>query len=190
MFGVRSLTRHWSAGLFAAVDHSTYLNMDWSLSLYPAIEYNIFPWEMSHRKIFTLGYYLGWQYVDYHEKTIFDKTAEHLFGQKLKLLVELKQPWGEMDAGIDLSHYFHDLRYYKVEIEFDVSVRLSRFLSLYMENNIDSIHDQLYLPQGGATREDILLKRKRLETGYDIRSQIGIRFTFGSIYNAIVNQRL
>jgi len=51
------------------------------------------------------------------------------------------------------------------------------------------IHDQLSLPAGGATQEEILLHRQELETAYSYWGSMGISYTFGSIYNNIVNPR-
>ena len=129
-------------------------------------------------------------YSDYSEETIYDKSYEHLWGQKVGVKLELTQPWGELDTGIDFSNYFHDFRYYKVDMEFDISIRLTKYISFKVEIDAESIHDQLYLPKEGASRDDILLKRQRLETDFDIQTQIGLRFTFGSIYNTIVNERM
>jgi len=114
LFGVRTLTRHWSAGLFFEGEHTTYRNVDLQSTVYPAIEYNFFPWEESHRKIFTVGYYFGYQYVDYHETTLYDKSYEHLLGEKASLTLELKEPWGELDVEIDFSNYFHNLKFYRI----------------------------------------------------------------------------
>jgi len=51
------------------------------------------------------------------------------------------------------------------------------------------IHDQINLPKGGATDEEILLKRKELETNYRYYFHMGLSYTFGSIYNNVVNPR-
>jgi hypothetical protein len=51
------------------------------------------------------------------------------------------------------------------------------------------IHDQLGLPKGGASTEEILLQTKRLSTQYTYYSSFGLSYTFGSIYNNVVNPR-
>ncbi len=43
--------------------------------------------------------------------------------------------------------------------------------------------------KGGAPPEQILLKKKELETQYSYYSQVGLTYTFGSIYNNVVNPR-
>lgn len=186
---VRSLTSHWSLGLFSNVVHSTYTNLDAQFSFAPAIEYNFYPWKLSNRKIFTIGYYLGYRYNDYIKEILYDKISEQLFYHNVGIKLEFVQPWGELDAEIVYSQYFHDSRYYKLESEFDVSLRITTGLSLFLETNAESVHDQLYLPKLDASLEDILLRRRRLATNYDNRFEIGIWFTFGSIYNNIVNHR-
>jgi hypothetical protein len=51
------------------------------------------------------------------------------------------------------------------------------------------MHDQLALVKGGATREEILLKRKELASTYTYFTYFGLSYTFGSIYNNVVNPR-
>ena len=51
------------------------------------------------------------------------------------------------------------------------------------------VHDQMYLPKGNASLEDVLLRRRKMATDYEIRIEFGIQFTFGSIYNNVVNER-
>lgn len=45
-------------------------------------------------------------------------------------------------------------------------------------------------PKGDASDEEVLLQRRALETGYRYGTSIGLRYTFGSIYNNIMNPRL
>jgi len=41
----------------------------------------------------------------------------------------------------------------------------------------------------GASLEEILLRRRELETSYYYYFSIGLSYTFGSIYNNVVNPR-
>jgi hypothetical protein len=45
------------------------------------------------------------------------------------------------------------------------------------------------LEKQGATAEEILLRQKQLNTAYELAGNIGITYTFGSIYNNVVNPR-
>ncbi len=51
------------------------------------------------------------------------------------------------------------------------------------------IRNQVNLPASGASDEDILLRLRQLETSYRYYTYIGLRYTFGSIHNNIVNPR-
>jgi hypothetical protein len=45
------------------------------------------------------------------------------------------------------------------------------------------------LPRRGATAEEVLLRLRRLQSGYEYDLQVGLTYTFGSIFNTIVNPR-
>jgi hypothetical protein len=187
---IKSLTSKWSAGLFGDYSAITYMNIKHSYELAAAAEYNIFPWDISNRKIFTLEYKIGVKRYNYLEETIYDKMEETVFYESLGLDLRLVQPWGDIEFGMEGRHYFHDFSMNRFLMELDFSVRLTKQLSVYGRIETQSIHDQLYLPKGDASLEDVLLKRRKLATTYEIDGGFGLRYTFGSIYNNVVNERL
>jgi hypothetical protein len=186
---IKSLTEKWSAGFFGDYLSRTYLNTDYRFGVSSGIEYNFFPWKESNRRVVAIRYVAGVSRTRYMEETIYDKLKETLFSETLELNLELIQPWGEISAGLEGRHYFHDFSKNRLTFESDFSVRLTKNLSVFCEMQTEMVHDQLYLPKGDASREDILLKRRKLASTYEIRSQLGFRFTFGSIYNNVVNER-
>ena len=52
------------------------------------------------------------------------------------------------------------------------------------------VRNQVFLPSGGATDTDILLRRQALETSFTYFTDFSLSYTFGSIFNNIVNPRL
>ena len=52
------------------------------------------------------------------------------------------------------------------------------------------LRDQLFLPRGTLRDEDILLRRRQLETNYRYFTSVGITYRFGSIFDNVVNTRL
>jgi hypothetical protein len=70
-----------------------------------------------------------------------------------------------------------------------VNVRLARGLSLALEGTTSRIRDQLSIPRRGVTAEEVLLRLRRLRSGFEYNLQIGLTYTFGSIFNTIVNPR-
>jgi hypothetical protein len=185
-----SLNPRWSLGLFTEVYMSTFLNYEFAHELNGAIEYNIFPWDVSDRKIFTLAYHLNSNYFQYNEKTIFGKTREWVPSQSVRLQLVLRQPWGEISNTIQASNFFHDFSKNRISIDTDFSVQVAKGLFVYTNIYFNIINDQIYLPAGDASLEEILLRQRQLATGYSFRGSAGIRYTFGSFYNNIVNQRL
>ncbi len=186
---VKSLTDKWSAGMIAKYSSRTFLNIKNKYSTTAGIQYNIFPWKECNRRVFAIGYGVGLDIFDYNEITIYEKLNEILVSEALMINLELIQPWGEISVGLQGQHYFHDFSKNNLTLESDISVRLSKNLSVFCEIESQLIHDQLYLPKGDASLEDILLRRRKLATTYEISGQVGFRFTFGSIYNNVVNER-
>jgi hypothetical protein len=186
---VKSLTEKWSVGLFNNIDHTTFRNIQFGYELAPAVEFNIYPWSESEGRIVAFAYYPGIKYFNYIEETIFDKTSEILGFQALVFRVIYNQPWGRVKSEVEGSHYFHDFSKNRVEFDTELSLHLIKGLSLALEFEAKMIHDQLYLPKGDATIDEILLKRKKLATTFEISSIFSLRYTFGSIYHSIVNRR-
>ena len=100
------------------------------------------------------------------------------------------QPWGE--AGFDFrgSQYMESTNLYSVGLGGWYEARLSKVVSLNVWLDWRSIHDQIYLPAGDASLEDLLLRRRSMSTSFQWSSGVGLNFRLGSIYNNIVNRRL
>lgn len=185
----KSINDHWSVGAWLSLSSSTYSNVKFSISPSPAIEYNLFPYSESTRRQLRFLYKIGYIYSRYREVTVFEKTSDNLFAESLSVTLELKEPWGTATASLQGSHYFHDFSKNKIEISGELSVRVYKGLSLNIESSYERIRDQLSLPLGEATWEEILLRRKELAKDYEFEISMGFSFTFGSIYSNIVNPR-
>ncbi len=187
---VKSLSPRWSAGAFLSYNNSNYSNLLYSISAKPAIEYNIFPWDISDRKVFTIAYYVGPKWNKYYETSIFGKIDESLWEQSLRLDLQLVQTWGEVQAGFNASNYMHDFSKNRVTFNTDLSIRIIRGFSVNFDFRVENIHDQIYLAQGDVSLEDILLNKVQLPSSFQVSAGVGVRLMFGSIYNNIVNNRL
>ncbi len=186
---IKSLNERWSAGVFGEYSSKTYLNIKNKYETSAGIEYNIFPWKECNRRIFAIRYATGVSYSRYNEETIYDQIDEILWSESLKIDLELIQPWGEISVGLKGSHYFHDFSKNRLTLESDFSIRVTKNLAIFCQVESQLVHDQLYLAKGGASLEDVLLERRKLATTYEISGQLGFRFTFGSMYNNVVNER-
>jgi hypothetical protein len=187
---VHSLARLWSAGMSAATGTSTFENQDLYGRLAAVLEYSFFPYEDFSRRQMTLRYSIGARYFDYEAPTIYDRTTEQRADHELALNVNFRQPWGYASAEVSGSHYLHNVRRHSLESRLNFNIRLLRGFSLDVSANYERVRDQIYIPKGDATDEEVLLRRRALETGYRYYSAIGLRYTFGSVYNSIVNPRV
>jgi hypothetical protein len=130
-----------------------------------------------------------YKFVRYNEETIYDRMQEHLFQGRLSAALEMKQPWGSVEIQVEGSLYFHDAEKNRLRFSIDTSLHLLAGLSFEVDGNVSMIHDQLALPKSGATTEEILLQRRQLATQYQYYVSAGLSYTFGSIYNNVVNPR-
>ena len=186
---VRSLGDHWGASVRGAFDSSTFENQDQAFSFAPGIEYNIFPYAESSRRQLTFTYEIGTSYVNYEEETIFDVVSETLFDETLLASYDVTQPWGESGLSVELAHFLDHPSQYRAEFRGDTEFRIFRGLSLEFSGEFSLVRDQRFLAKEGATDEEILLRRRALGTDYQYELTVGFSYTFGSIFNNVVNPR-
>ena len=187
---VKSLGPHWSAGLKASANSSSSLNQYLTLRLAPAVEYSFFPYSEFTRKQLTFQYSAGANSYDYEEETIYQVTEELRYNHSLGIAYEVTQPWGSASASLEVAQYFHDLSKYHINFNTRCDIRIVRGLSLDISGGLSRIHDQLYIASKDYTDEEILLRLRRLQTNYEYNLRIGFSYTFGSIFNTVVNPRL
>lgn len=186
---VRSLNSHWSAGGRGEVSSSTFFNRDLLVRLAPAVEYNVFRYEEANRRQLRLLYDVGANYFNYRDTTIFNQADETRFDQALSVRLDLEQPWGSVSTSLTGSHYFFDFSKNRLQLFSFIDVQLFKGFSLNVSGNVALVQDQLYLSGEDLSDEEILLERQQLGTDYEYRLEIGFSYTFGSIYNNVVNPR-
>jgi hypothetical protein len=186
---VKSLGDHWSAGLKWNIGSSTRENYDLRTDLLPSIEYDIFPYsEATHRQLRIL-YSIGMQYNNYIDSTIYNKLNESLFKQELSIAFQIQEKWGSVNLALLSSNYLDDFSKNRLELNASMNLRIFKGLSLQVNGGIAYINDQINLKKGGISEADRLLQLRELSTQYRIQGGIGLTYTFGSIYNNIVNPR-
>lgn len=186
----RSISEHWSLGLGSNVGMSEFRNRDLSATLDVQAEYNLFPWREATSRQLVGIVTLGGRYNDYREITIYGLTTEMRPTASLIFAGESRQAWGEVDATLRHTQYLHDVNVYNVSFDASTEIRITRGLSLELSAFGEKVHDQLSLPRGDASDEEVLTRQRALATAYRYGGRIGLSFTFGSIYNTIVNPRL
>ena len=186
---VKSLDDHWSAGITGAMISSTYRNIDLSGRIAPAVEYNFFPFSESTRRQLRVLYKVGGIQNNYVDSTIYDKKEEFLFDHSLSVTLELRQQWGSISLSVLGAEHLRDLKKYNAQIYGKMSLRLFEGLSLNLYGSFRQIRDQIALSKGGTSQAQVLTRQREIATNYSYYASVGIGYTFGSIYNNVVNSR-
>ena len=186
---VKSLSDRWSLTGRGSVSSSTYVNQDLASRAAAGIEYSVFPYSEATQRRLVVQYLAGVRSFDYDVETVYGKTAETIADQAVQMTLDLKQPWGSSRVGVSGGHLLADASKYHVAFDGDVDVRLFKGFSLNVATQASLIKDQLYLPATQATPEEILLRQRQLATSYRYEFAVGFSYTFGSIFNNVVNRR-
>lgn len=186
---VKAIDSNWSWGVWAGLSSSTYSNIDFEAWASPGIEYNVFPYSVSNEKQLRIDYKLRHGYFKYGQETIYFKTKEDLWSQSLELNLSLVRPWGTISIGTEGANVLTDFNLYELSVSGSVSLNLFRGFSLNFYGGYSKIRNQISLPRAGATLEEVLTQRRQLETQYSYWGGFGVSYSFGSIYNNIVNPR-
>jgi len=186
---VKSLGEHWGASIAGSVGATTFLNQDRNMKLQPGIEFNVFPYSESSRRSLTLSYEAGIESFDYEEATIFDKLEETVPSQEIQATLDVEQPWGDSRIRARYNSLLNDLDTYSASVFGNLSFRIARGLSLNVSASTSLVRDQIFLPKEDLSDEEILLQGRQLATDSRYRVSFGFSYTFGSIFNNVVNPR-
>ncbi len=186
---VRSLGPHWSAGARGSTSSSTYLNEELVVGLGPALEYDVFPYSQSTRRLLTFRYQIGPTAFRYRDTTIFNRLSETRFNQSLNVSLSVKQPWGSSGVALEASNFLYDFHKNRFTVFGNGEFRIYKGLALRFFGDIALIHDQLFLAKEGSTEQEVLLRRRQLATSYRYFGYFTLSYTFGSKFANIVNPR-
>jgi len=186
---VKSVRDQWAAGAEVSISHSTFSNTDRAVSVAPGIEYDFFPYRDWSRKSLTLRYTVGATWHDYRSLTIFDKLSEVVPHHNLHASLGLRQPWGSLGISARLSEHLNHLDRYRMSFFGNTDVRLFKGFSFDFFGEYSRIRDLIGLEKGDASTEDLLLRIRQFATGYSYFLNFGISYSFGSIFNSVVNPR-
>jgi len=186
---IKSISNHWSWGYEAGLSRSTRSNNKRRTIFRTGVEYNIFPYKEVNTKYFTIAYVLDVRHNSYIDSTLYDKKNETLFGHSIESNMAFNQKWGTIEMGIEYHNYFHKWRILNLEAYLELEIRITGGLSFSVFTFGELLRDQIYLPKEKASLEDVLTRRRELESGYRFGTHFGINYRFGSKLNNFVNPR-
>jgi hypothetical protein len=186
---VRSLTAHWSAGGRLNGSRSDYYNTDLDATAAGAVEWDYYPYEQFSRRKLSVLYSLGVQTYRFHRTTIYDRDAETRPTHSMNIGWSKRQRWGSASVSVNGSQYLNELKKNNVGVNGGFDIRMGRGFSFNMYASGSRVRDQLYLPRGEASNEEVIARQQALSTNYRFFSFVGLRYQFGSIFNSVVNPR-
>jgi len=186
---VKSVSPNFSAGFFTELTESSFSNYQLSFSFQPAVEYNFYPYAEANKRQFSLLYRVGPQFNNYVDSTIFNTEKEWLLRHSMEMNFTKVEDWGSMDVEITFGNYLHDWNLLFTRIEPWIELNIVKGLRLNIGGSFSWIRNQVNLPKGDASREDVLLQLQQLQSNYNYYGWMGINYRFGSTYNNIVNVR-
>ena len=187
---VWSINNKWSAGFNAGVNGDTYQNIKYRYFFMPAVEYSFFPYSEFVRREMVINYRIGYGYRNYIEETIYNKFEENVYLHQLAFETRFRQPWGEIYTNLRGKTFLQDPSKNSFSLDSWFSIRVFEGFSLRFGGEIEIIRDQLSLPKGNASIEDLLLQQQEIATDFRSEFRISIGYTFGSAFNNYLNSRL
>ena len=184
-----SVSDHWSVGSYFSGGASTRDNINLRYGATPSIEYSFYPYREFARREVTLRYGVFTSFYDYTEETIYGKNSETLARQELTFNMDYTKPWGSIEARINGRHYLHDFSKNRLNLNFEIDMRIVRGFSVSFETGYAIINDQLSLSAGGVTDKEAIANTRQQATSYEFWGSVGFEITFGSIYDNVVNTR-
>lgn len=184
-----SINDHWSFGAFSRVGSSTFGNYDLYWSLKPAIEYDFFKYAESAKKQLILSYRNGLRYNDYIKRSVYGENSEHLWEHSISLGGSVTKEWGNINGEASFDQFLHDTTLNALNFYLGANIRLFKGFNFNVGGNYSITRNQINLPAGDVSLEELLLQQQQLESGFNYWFNVGLSYSFGSIYNTIVNPR-
>jgi hypothetical protein len=186
---VISINDHWSYGFFGNAGNSLFRNYKFYGVGKVGVEYDLFKYSESFNKQAIIAYNAGARYNSYHDTTVFNRLEDVLAFHEVTIGGTIKQNWGNFSSTITYQNYLNDFSLNSVSFWLNFKVRLFKGFSWRVNGSFDILHNQVNIAKSNASIEDILLQQQELGSGYSYWMNTGINYSFGSMYNSVVNPR-
>jgi hypothetical protein len=187
---VYSLDEHWSVGATYMGEHSVFRNLEFAQRITPGVEYNFFPYSENTRRQLRVVYEVGYQHFRYMEETVFSRMAEGRAIHRLWLIADVNQSWGSINAALRGVNFLDNFSQHRFTLDARLNLRLVEGLSLNLFASASYIRDQISLAKASVDKASALLQNQQLPTAFSYSSWVGLTYTFGSIFNSVVNPRM
>jgi hypothetical protein len=186
---VKSISPHFSVGANLSAASSQFGNIKYELNFNPAVEYNIFPYSESFMRQIRVQYTVQIGYNNYLDTTRYFKMEEMIYRHQLAVAIGFNQQWGSSNFSIRGGHFLNDASFWSFNMNGDINWRIYRGLSISFNARAAIIRDDRAVLKGDASVEEVLLQLRKLSSTYSYQAGFGLSYSFGSIYNNVVNPR-
>jgi len=187
---VKSLSPRLSFGVLSNVGYSEFNNTKMVFRLAPVIEYNLFPWKQATSRQVAISYGIGPRYFRWTEPTIFGRSREWRAQQELVIGSDVRQSWGSVNLSTRYASFLPDVKKWNLSLNGSTNLNLVKGLQFNVGGGATLIRDQIFLAARNQTPEQILTQQRALASNYEVFVFAGLSYSFGSIYNSVVNPRL
>ncbi len=184
---IDKINQHWGYGIFTSYLNSEFSNYDLRLKAIPRVEYDVFKYKEFNSQRLVLSYGLGVQYNNYRDTTIFFKTEETLLLQDASVISSFTKPWGSINVGAFYDSYLYDLSKFSVSFSGSVNWNIFKGFKFAIGGSYDITRNLIQLSKEGATRDEVLLQQRQLNSQYSYFFGVGISYQFGSQFNNYIN---
>lgn len=185
---VKSLSNHWSYGGSVSFTESNYTNLDLQYSVMPGIEYDLFPYSESNRRQLRLLYQIGYKYSDYHETTIFGKNEDSFWLHSISIAYMVIEKWGNINLSLGYSNDLENWANKDLDATGMINFRIAKGLFLNFRGGFTYYFKDSEYPKSNDP-EAIIIRNSLPKERYYYNLSFGLYYTFGSIYNNVVNPR-
>ena len=184
---INKLNEHWGYGIFGTYVKSEFSNYDINLSVIPKVEYDVFKYKDFNNQRVVINYGLGVQYNNYKDTTIFYKTEETLLVQNAAVISSINKPWGNINVGTYYNSYLYDLSKYSLSFSGSVNWNIFQGFKFAVGGSYSITHNLIQLSKQGATRDEVLLQQRQLNSQHSYFFGVGISYQFGSKFSNYIN---
>lgn len=185
----RSIGQRWALGLTATVRENQFENLAGHLNGGPLVEFNVFPYTSNASEQLRFAYQVGawanWYAEPNQEGAIRELRPYHA----LSLIADVNHAFGSVQWVGQINSFIDQPQHYRLSTGALLGLRLFEGLAINVEGQAALVRDQLSLRRRPVTDNELLLWTAQQATDYTFQVKFGISYTFGSVYNTIVNPR-
>lgn len=185
-----AINDNWSYGyILEFYRNPIFSNYKSRINVFPALEYSIFPYDEFNNRLVTFRYMLGAYHAVYDTTTIYSQNKELLPVHRAELGIDLTQKWGSINLGLNYQQYLHNTNFYNLGLFGNFEIRISGGLFIYSFVYAELARDQINIYNESRDPNDVLTRKRELQSAYNMGAHFGINYRFGSKLNNFVNPR-